>query len=46
MLLIEDGVYAAIKGTAVSQSGAGGLEERVKIYVLKPDLEARGMPTG
>ena len=42
VLLIEDGVYAAAKGTALSPR----LQEVLKtmsIYALKPDVEARGM---
>lgn len=42
VLLIEDGVYAAARDTAVS----GQVEEALKnvsIYALEPDLAARGM---
>jgi tRNA 2-thiouridine synthesizing protein B len=42
VLLIEDGVYAAARDTAVSKQ----LQETLKtvtIYALKPDVEARGM---
>lgn len=42
VLLIEDGVYAAAKDTAVSPSIQEALKT-VQIYVLKPDVEARGM---
>ena len=42
LLLIEDGVYAAAKGTAVSPRIEAALKT-VKIYALKSDLEARGM---
>lgn len=42
VLLIEDGVYAATKGTAVSHCLQDALA-RVSIYALKPDVEARGM---
>ena len=42
VLLIEDGVYAATKGTAVAKQVADALKN-VSIYVLAPDLEARGM---
>ena len=42
VLLIEDGVYAAAKGTAVSPRIEQALKT-VKIYALKSDLEARGM---
>jgi tRNA 2-thiouridine synthesizing protein B len=42
VLLIEDGVYAAARDTAVARL----LQEALKIvsiYALKPDVEARGM---
>ncbi len=42
ILLIEDGVYAAMKGTASAKK----LEQTMKtipVYVLQPDVEARGM---
>lgn len=42
ILLIEDAVYAATKGNAME----GRMREamsRLKIYVLLPDLEARGL---
>lgn len=42
LLLIEDGVYAATNGNAA----AGKLKQamgQMKVYALKPDLEARGM---
>jgi len=42
ILLIEDGVYAALKGT----DSAKRLEATMKtvpVYALQPDLEARGM---
>ena len=42
LLLIEDGVYAAARDTAVSQQMQDALKN-VAIYVLKPDVEARGM---
>ncbi len=42
VLLIEDGVYAAARDTAVSSQLQEALK-RVSIYVLKPDVEARGM---
>jgi tRNA 2-thiouridine synthesizing protein B len=42
VLLIEDGVYAAARGTAVSAQLQEALK-RVSVYALKPDLEARGM---
>jgi len=42
VLLIEDGVYAAARDTAVSEQMREALK-RVAIYALKPDVEARGM---
>lgn len=42
VLLIEDGVYAAAKDTAVSPKMQEALKT-VTIYALKPDIEARGM---
>ena len=42
VLLIEDGVYAAAKNTAVSNQMEQALKN-VSIYALKPDVEARGM---
>jgi tRNA 2-thiouridine synthesizing protein B len=45
VLLIEDGVYAALSGTRVERQVRAALD-RVKIYVLGPDLQARGLPAG
>jgi tRNA 2-thiouridine synthesizing protein B len=42
LLLIEDGVYAATKDTAVSKQVQEALKS-VSIYALKADVEARGM---
>jgi len=42
VLLIEDGVYAAARDTAVSQQVQEALKS-VSVYALKPDVEARGM---
>jgi tRNA 2-thiouridine synthesizing protein B len=42
VLLIEDGVYAATRGTAVAKQVEEALKD-VSIYALAPDLEARGM---
>ena len=42
VLLIEDGVYAAAKDTAVAPRVQEALKT-VTIYALKPDVEARGM---
>lgn len=42
VLLIEDGVYAAIRGSADAETlrAAAG---RLQVYALLPDLEARGV---
>ena len=41
LLLIEDGIYAALKGTRFEQRVKTALDS-VKVYVLGPDLNARG----
>ena len=42
VLLIEDGVYAATRGHAAAAKLSAALAN-LEIYVLAPDLEARGM---
>lgn len=42
ILLIEDGVYGALKGTAMTKKVEEALK-KVSIYALYPDIEARGM---
>lgn len=42
ILLIEDAVYAATSGNAFEGKMRGAMG-RFKIYVLQPDLEARGL---
>ncbi|NJO18104.1 MAG: sulfurtransferase complex subunit TusB [Thioploca sp.] len=42
ILLYEDGIYAALKGT-VFEAKMTATVTNCKIYVLVPDLEARGM---
>lgn len=42
VLLIEDGVYAAVKGTAVAKRIAARNGD-LSIYALGPDLAARGV---
>ena len=42
LLLIEDGVYAATRGSSVEASLKEAMA-RVKVYALGPDLEARGV---
>lgn len=41
VLLLEDGVYGALKGTDVELQVKNALES-VRVYVLGPDLKARG----
>jgi tRNA 2-thiouridine synthesizing protein B len=38
LLLIEDGVYAATRPSAMAEA-----TQSLKVYVLQPDLDARGM---
>jgi tRNA 2-thiouridine synthesizing protein B len=42
ILLIEDGVYGALKGTAVSKMVQEAME-RVTFYALASDLKTRGV---
>ncbi|OOG22466.1 sulfurtransferase TusB [Thioalkalivibrio denitrificans] len=42
VLLIEDGVYAAMNGTAFEKDVRKAMEDRT-LYVLGPDLLARGL---
>jgi tRNA 2-thiouridine synthesizing protein B len=42
LLLIEDAVYAATAGGSAS-AGLAGATKRLKVYALKPDLDARGV---
>ena len=42
LLLIEDGVYAAMSGNA-SEAGLRALMGRLKVYALVPDMAARGI---
>jgi len=42
ILLIEDAVYAATRGTSVSDSVADAMNDH-KIYALGPDLASRGI---
>jgi len=42
VLLIEDGVYAAVKGTAVAGRVAD-MNGELSLYALGPDLSARGI---
>jgi len=42
VLLIEDGVYGAMKGSNVAELVQGSLSN-TSIYVLGPDMKARGV---
>ncbi len=42
ILLIEDGVYGATRGSATEAKLRAAMQN-VEIYALAPDLEARGM---
>ncbi|MCE5181311.1 MAG: sulfurtransferase complex subunit TusB [Betaproteobacteria bacterium] len=42
ILLIEDGVYAATKGSVVEKDLKAAMAD-MQVYALWPDLEARGM---
>jgi len=42
LLLIEDGIYAATQGSAV-QSLIVDAAAKLSIFVLQPDVDARGM---
>ena len=44
LLLIEDGIYAATAAAATA-SGITAATSRLKVYVLQPDADARGMGT-
>lgn len=43
LLLIEDAVYAATQGNASEAKIKSATAAGVKVYVLKPDLETRGL---
>ena len=42
ILLLEDGVYAAMRGTAAEEKMIAAVD-RHKFFVLGPDLKARGL---
>ncbi|HET9670174.1 MAG TPA: sulfurtransferase complex subunit TusB [Casimicrobiaceae bacterium] len=44
LLLIEDGVYAAVRGNAF-ESRIRQVAATMRVYALGPDLAARGMKT-
>ena len=43
VLLIEDGVYGATRGSAAEPRLRAAMANKVEVYALAPDLEARGM---
>lgn len=45
LLLIEDAVAGGIDGTTV-KAATEALDKKVKVYILGPDLEARGLQNG
>ncbi len=45
VLLIEDGVYGAMKGTSKSDMVTNAMKD-LTFYVLGPDLKARGVDEG
>lgn len=42
ILLIEDGVYAATRGSAAEERMSAACS-RFKVYALQPDMDARGV---
>ncbi|HCY12598.1 MAG TPA: sulfurtransferase complex subunit TusB [Gammaproteobacteria bacterium] len=42
ILLIEDGVYGALAGTAAAEAVVQALQE-MRVYALGPDLKSRGI---
>lgn len=46
ILLIEDAVYGAVRGTSVENDVQAATQGGYKVYVLGPDLKARGMDAG
>ena len=42
ILLIEDGVYGALKGTTTAEMVSAAMSDK-KVYALGPDLKARGL---
>jgi tRNA 2-thiouridine synthesizing protein B len=45
ILLYEDGVYAAVRGTSIADTVTSAAKT-FEIYVLTPDLAARGLDAG
>jgi tRNA 2-thiouridine synthesizing protein B len=44
ILLIEDGVVAALKDTVMSDELEQAINRGINLYVLEEDLQARGLP--
>jgi tRNA 2-thiouridine synthesizing protein B len=44
ILLIEDGVVAALTNTSVSERLINAIKSGIKVYALGEDLRARGLP--
>lgn len=42
LLLIEDGIYAALKNAKYSDTVTSAMKD-INVYVLEPDLNARGV---
>jgi len=42
ILLLEDGVYGALKGTSITSDVEKAMKTK-KVYALEPDLKARGV---
>lgn len=42
VLLIEDGVYAALEGASTADAVKGAMGD-IKVYALGPDVKARGL---
>ena len=42
LLLIEDGIFAALSGTTFSNQVTEAMKN-INVYVLEPDLDARGV---
>lgn len=45
LLLLEDAVYAAVKGTVLEEKMREAAR-RLRVHVLGPDLQARGLEEG
>lgn len=45
ILLIEDGVYAALENTHMSHLIQDALKQHINVYALEADIQARGLHT-